>query len=136
MSRIFCLVFLASSLFAESSFWNYTYSYTLKKDQVADIVIKKNYLPTKKSDGILKFRWTLYKGKRLVLLTNYESYPNQFILEKRYKRDTVKIDLLGDNPTISKEAFAIIKFRDFKGDKAYLDVMIRDPEHRMEVRFK
>ena len=58
------------------------------------------------------------------------------MIEKRYRRDTVKVRLLGDYPSVSKEAFAIIRFRDFKNKKATFDVLVRDPEHRIEVRFK
>jgi hypothetical protein len=136
MSRAFLGLFFTLSLFSKSSFWNYSYSYTLKKDQVARVVIKKDYLPTIKKEGILEFRWTLYKGDKLVLLVDYEGFPTQHLIEKRYRRDTVKVKLLGDYPSISKEAFAIIRFRDFKNKKATFDVMVRDPEHRMEVRFK
>jgi len=136
MSRTFFLLFFTVSLFAKNSFFDYTYSYVLQKDQVAKIDIKKDYLPTKKQDGKLEFRWTLYKAGKLVLLVNYEGHPTQYLLEKRYKRNSVKISLVGDYPTVSKEAFAIIRFDSFKNKKANLYVMIRDPQKRMEVRFK
>jgi len=136
MSRILSLLFFAVFVFAQSGYWDYEHSYTLQKDQVARISIKKDYPPTKKDEGILKFRWTLFKADKLVLLTNYEGFPVQHLLEKRYRRDTIKVVLLGDNPTISKEAFAIIKFKDFKNNKASFDVMIRDPQKRLEVRFR
>ena len=80
MSRAFFGLFFAVSLFSESSFWNYSYSYTLKKDQVARIVIKKDYLPTIEKEGILEFRWTLYKADKLVLLVNYEGFPTQHLI--------------------------------------------------------
>ncbi len=119
-----------------SGYFDYSYSYKLKKDQTARIVIKKDYLPTKKSDGILEFRWTLYKAKKLVLLVRYEGIPTQYLLEKRYKRDSIKIDLLGDYSGVANEVFAIVRFKDFKNSKADFDVLIRDPKKRLEVRFK
>ena len=136
MSKILSVFLFSVLFFGESSFWNYSYSYTLKKDQVAKIRIKKDYLPTIKKEGLLQFRWTLFKANKLVLLVDYEGYPTQYLLENRYRRNSVKIKLLGDYPTISKEAFAIIRFKDFKDKKASFDVLIRDPEHRLEVRFK
>jgi len=136
MSRFLSIFFITSILIAESSFWNYSYSYLLKKDQVARIVIKKDYLPSIKEEGILKFRWTLYKANKLVLLVNYEGNPTQYLIEDKYRRNTIKIKLLGDYLSVSKEAFAIIRFNDFKNKKASFDVLVRDPEHRLEVRFK
>ncbi len=135
MNRVFLLLF-PILLWSESSFWSYTYSYTLKKDEVVNISIKKDYLPTKKSDGKLKFRWTLYSGKKLVLLVDYEGFKKQYLLESRYKRNTVKINLIGDFQGIKNQAFALIIFKKFKNKKATLDVNIRDPKSRMEVRFK
>jgi len=136
MSKFLSIFVLASMLFGVSSFWSYSYSYTLKKDQIATVRIKKDYLPTIKKEGLLEFRWTLFKDNKLVLHVSYEGFPTQYLLENRYRRNSVKIKLLGDYPTISKEAFAIIRFKDFKNNKAYFDVLIRDPEQRMEVRFK
>ncbi len=135
MNRVFLLL-LPFFLYAKSSFWNYTYTYSLKKDEVVNIDIKKDYLPRKKSDGKLKLRWTLFSAKRLVLLVDYEGFKNQYILEKRYKRNAVKINLIGDFVGIKNQAFALVVFRDFKNKKATLDVKIRDPKHRLEVRFK
>ena len=55
----------------------------------------------------------MYKANKLVLLVNYEAYSIHLI-EKRYRRDMVKVSLLGDYPSsVSKEAFAIIGLRDF-----------------------
>ena len=135
MNRLFLLL-LPLILFGSNSFWNYTYSYETKKDEVVKISIKKDYLPTKKSDGILKFRWTLYSGKRLVLLVDYEGFKYHYLLEKNYKRNIVTINLIGDFPSIKERAFALIKFRDFKNNRAFFDVKIRDPQKRLEVRFK
>ncbi len=135
MNRVFLLL-LPFLLYAKSSFWNYTYTYMIKKDEVVNIDIKKDYLPTKKSDGKLKLRWTLYSGEKLVLLADYEGFKNQYLLEKKYKRNAVKINLIGDFEGIKNQAFALVIFRDFKNKKATLDVKIRDPKHRLEVRFK
>ena len=135
MNKLFLLL-LPFVLFCSDSFWNYTYTYETKKDEVVKISIKKDYLPTKQSDGILKFHWTLYSGKRLVLLVDYEGFKYHYLLEKNYKRNIVTINLIGDFSSIKNKAFALIKFRDFKNKKALFDVKIRDPQKRLEVRFK
>jgi len=138
MSKIFLLIFLLGTfLFSKSSFWSYTYSYSLKKDKLVKVEIKKDYLPTKNSDGILEFRWTLYSAKKLVLLVSYEGFKTQYVLEKQYKRDAISINLIGDYKSIRSKAFAVIKFSDFDDKKkiANLEVMIRDSDKRMEVRF-
>ena len=134
MSKLILFSFLLiNNLFAKI---DYSYSYTLKKDEVAKIEIKKDYLPTKKDDGILKFRWTLYHAKRLVLLVEYEGYKYQYLLQKLYNRDRILINLIGDFPEIKNRAYAIIVFRDFKDNKAVFDIFIKDPQKRLEVRFK
>ena len=61
MNKIF-LIFLLFNSFLYSKI-DYQYGYILKKDEIAKVEIKKDYLPTKKDEGILKFRWTLYKAK-------------------------------------------------------------------------
>ena len=134
MSKVSIFILLLSCfLYAKI---DYSYSYTLKKDEIAKIEIKKDYLPTKKSEGILKFRWTLYKADRLVLLVDYEGFKYQYILQKLYQRDRVKINLLRDFPEIKNQAYAIIAFKDFKNNKATLEVFIKDSQKRLEVRFK
>ena len=135
MNKLFLLL-IPFLIYSESSFWNYTYTYTTKKDEVVNIYIKKDYLPTKKSDGKLKFRWTLYTAKKLVLLVDYEGFKYQYLLQKTYKRNAVKINLIGDFNGVKNQAFALIVFKDFKNNKATFDVLIRDPKNRLEVRFK
>jgi len=137
MSKIFFLLLFSTIAFSESSFWSYNHSYSLKKDKLVRVEIKKDYLPTKKSDGILEFRWTLYKAKKLVLLVSYEGFKTQYLLEKKHKRDVVSINLIGDYKSVGSRSFAIIKFSDFDDKKkvANLEVMIRDENKRMEVRF-
>lgn len=138
MSKIFLLIFTLVTLsFSLSSFWSYNHSYSLKKDKLVEIEIKKDYLPTKKTDGKLEFRWTLYKAKKLVLLVSYEGFKTQYILEKLHKRDIVNINLIGDYESVRTKAFAMIKFIDFDEKKklANIEIKIRDVNKRMEVRF-
>jgi len=124
-----CLIILKASS-------NNEHLYILKKDQIATIKIKKNYPPTIKKEGVLKFRWTLYKANKLVLLVDYEGFKNQYLLEKRYGLDRVKIRLISDFYPIKNETYAIIIFKDFKNKRAYLRVFIKDPKKRLKVRFK
>jgi len=92
MSKILLLSFL---LFCDFSYakkqklWDFQYTFNLKKDKIATIIINKNTKDKKaKSRYILNFRWTLYANKNLILLANYMHYPLQ---------DRVQIKLLGDD---------------------------------------
>jgi len=136
MSKIFFVLIFTITLFG-SGFWDYTYTYNTKKDELIKIKIKKDYLPTKKTEGKLVLRWTLYSGEKLVLLANYEGNKTQYLLEKSYKRDSVKIDLLDDYKNKMKKAFAIVKFIDFdtKKNVVKLEVKIHDPNKRLKVDF-
>ncbi|MCF6173152.1 MAG: hypothetical protein L3J44_05135, partial [Campylobacteraceae bacterium] len=92
MSRIFFLIFL---LFCDLSYakkqklWDFQYSFNLKKDKIATIFVnKKSKDKSKNSKNILKFRWTLYANKNLILLAKYLNYPHQYVLQKKRLLDS------------------------------------------------
>jgi hypothetical protein len=140
MSKIVATLFFATFLLfgAESDKFDYTHTFSLKKDEVAKIsVIKKDYKTSPRKESEVSFRWTLFHNHLLVLLVSYEGFTTQYVLEKRYKRDSVSIWLMGDYERVGERVFLALKFSDFKDDKkiAILDVMIYNPKKRVEVRF-
>jgi len=137
MSKIwlFLLIFFSLAT-AKLIDFDYTHSFNLKKDEIAKIqIIKKDYTTQPKPDGELEFRWTLYHNDLMILLVNYEGFATQYTLKKEYKRDTVRIYLLGDYENIADRVFLILKFSEYKKGTATIEAMIRDPRKRIEVKF-
>jgi len=141
MSKILLLSFL---LFCDFSYakkqklWDFQYTFNLKKDKIATVIINKNTKDKKvKSKYTLNFRWTLYANKNLILLANYMNYPHQYVLTKQRLQDRVQIKLLGDNG-YNTRAYALVVFSDFDKDKniATMDVFIKDQKKRIVVDFK
>ncbi len=140
MSKILATLFFSTALLfgAKGGKFDYTHTFSLKKDEVAKIsVIKKDYKTSPRKESEVSFRWTLFHNHLLVILVSYEGFTTQYVLEKRYKRDSVSIWLMGDYERVGERVFLALKFSDFKVDKkiAILDVMILDRKKRVEVRF-
>lgn len=140
MSKILATLFFSTALLfgAKVDKFDYTHTFSLKKDEVAKIsVIKKDYKTSPRKESEVSFRWTLFHNHLLILLVSYEGFTTQYVLEKRYKRDSVSIWLMGDYERVGERVFLALKFSDFKADKkiATLDAMILDRKKRVEVRF-
>ena len=124
---------LSLSLFCMD--WDYTHIFNLKKDEKARVKIFKN--DRAKLSGELEFRWTLFVNEGLVLLVKYEGFPTQYVLYRRYQRDSVKI-LIDKKPQKEwLESYLLIKFQDFnlKRDIAVLKVFIKDPQKSINASF-
>jgi hypothetical protein len=137
MSRtVFFSLLIVFFAVGELKAFDYSEQFTLKKDQIAKVeVIKRDYETHKMA--LLKFRWTLYHNDRLVLLVNYDGFPTQHVLKKEYKKDSIRLNLLGDYVNIANRVYLILKFSNFDSSKklANFDVMIKDPKKRVEVKF-
>ncbi len=139
MSRIlFTLFALVTLLAARAENFDFRHLFSLKKDQVVEIEIKKDYPKTFPKEGLLRFRWTLYHNRHLVLLVAYEGFKTQYILEPRYGRKTVKLYLTGDYPRIDKRPFVLLSFNayDAKLKRVKLLAEFSDPEQRLEIKIR
>ena len=130
MSRFLPLFLLATQLFAFK--YEYKHTFILKKDEVATINIVKKEGKDKQS---IYFRWTLFANDRLVLLLNYDSFPRQYILQKRYKRDRVRIYLRDDYKNIYDRSYLVLKFREFDKKSAKIEADISDKEKVLDIKF-
>ena len=114
--------------------WDYSHDFVLKKDEVSSIEVIKREDSSKR---VMTLRWTLYQNNRLVLLINYDGFPTQHILQKEYKRNSIKITLRDDYTLASKRCYMIIGFHDF--DEAKKTVLLRasitDPKKVIEIKF-
>ncbi len=142
MSKIlFLILFLLSdtSFAKQRSNWDFQYSFNLKKDKIATVFINRNKKNKEgKSLYVLKFRWTLYANKNLILLLNYMGYPHQYVLKKTDLMQSVRIKLLADGNDYNGRIYAVIVFSDFdkRKNRAILDVYIKDETKKIRVDFK
>ena len=128
------LLIVLLPLFAYAFSWDYSHDFVVKKDEVAVVsVIKRE----DRSKRLLTLRWTLFQNERLVLLVKYDGFPTQYILQKKYKRNSIKIGLRDDYHDGFKRAIMIVTFKDFNSDKkmAVLQASIYDPQKRFEFEF-
>jgi len=132
MIKLFSLLLLP--LLLSSFSWDYSHDFVLKKDKVARVEVVKREDSSKR---VLTMRWTLFQNDRLVLLLKYDGFPTQYILQKKYKRNSIKIALRDDYHDGFKQAIMIVTFKDFDTDKkmAHLRVSIMDPKKRIEIHF-
>ncbi len=132
MKKLFLTLFLP--LFLVAYKWDYTHDFILKKDEVAVIKVRKK---ADSSSRILQLRWTLYTNERLVLLVNYDGFPRQYILQKEYKRNSIRITLRDDYSLRAKRSYLILTFKDFSDNNrtALIKAFVADPNKKIEIGF-
>ncbi len=132
MNKLFLSLLLIVSLSAFE--WDYQHEFLLGKDEFATVEVIKREDQSKR---VLQFRWTLYQNDRLVVLVNYDGFPTQYVLQKKYKRNSIKIPLRDDYLIGSHRSYMILNFSAFNDAKksALLKTFIVDPKKRIEIKF-
>ena len=125
MSKIF--LFLPILLFSISP--NYWFIYDV-------IYLKKDYpvlyrISYNQQTYILKFRWTLYKNKGIVMLYNYKNHPYQNILYQNFQLNGFKKFITFRNSPTSP--YFMIYFRDFNENIAKFEFLIYNPKQNIEL---
>ena len=137
MSKLFAgLLLFGAVLGANEANFGFVHRFVLKKDQIAEVIVKKDYPKSFAREGILQFRWTLFQNSRLILLADYEGFRYQYTLMQRYGRDSVKIYLTGDYKRIDYRPFVLLTFEKFDMSKkrATLLAQFSDPRKRLEIK--
>ncbi|MCV3377138.1 exporting protein [Campylobacter sp. IFREMER_LSEM_CL2194] len=115
-------------------FFDYTYKFTLSKDEKASVKIKEIDYP----DEIyyFDFSWTLFDQTNIIVHSKYKKYPRQFVMSLRRNLNWVDQALVPDykNPHIDR-ARLILEFSDFKKGEAIFTVYIEDRDKKLEVEF-
>ncbi|EAJ5709334.1 exporting protein [Campylobacter lari] len=115
-------------------FFDYTYKFTLSKDEKASVKIKEIDYP----DEIyyFDFSWTLFDQTNIIVHSKYKKYPRQFVMSLRRNLNWVDQTLVPDykNPHIDR-ARLILEFSDFKKGEAIFTVYIEDKDKKLEVEF-
>ncbi|HEC1773271.1 TPA: exporting protein [Campylobacter lari] len=134
MLRLFLSLFLILNFLKAEVFFDYTYKFTLSKDEKASVKIKEIDYP----DEIyyFDFSWTLFDQTNIIVHSKYKKYPRQFVMSLRRNLNWVDQTLVPDykNPHIDR-ARLILEFSDFKKGEAIFTVYIEDRDKRLEVEF-
>ncbi|MCR8677316.1 exporting protein [Campylobacter sp. CNRCH_2013_0855] len=134
MLRLFLSLFLILNFLRAEVFFDYTYKFTLNKDEKASVKIKEIDYP----DEIyyFDFSWTLFDQTNIIVHSRYKKYPRQFVMSLRRNLNWVDQTLVPDykNPHIDR-ARLILEFSDFKKGEAIFTVYIEDRDKRLEVEF-
>lgn len=135
MKKIFIIfsILLVCNLNAVPTF-DYTYKFTLKKDERASVEIKELGYEDKVQN--FDFYWTLFDNTNMVVHSKFRKYPRQFVMSLRRNLDWVTQTLIPDytNPHIDR-ARLILEFSGYKKGEATFTVYIEDKESRFEVKF-
>lgn len=139
MSKIFIsLIFFVSIVNGASVFnWTFSHKYTLKKDEIATIVISTTESKGKDKDKLF-FRWTLIVEDRVTVLMNQFSYPHQYVLYDKRSLDTLKVSLLPDDGNrfdSQTYMFLVLNKIDHKKQEVDFDVFVKDKESRILIDF-
>ncbi len=137
MSRvIFGILGFVVLLYGGRADIGFTHTFLLKKDQVAEVVIVKDEKKSFEQEGILKFRWTLFHNKRLVLLVDHEGFKRQHILQTAYGLNSIRVYVNADYKNSARRDFLVIRFISFddKSKKVKLDMEYVDLSKRFEIR--
>ncbi|XMD83817.1 hypothetical protein UPTC5098_00895 [Campylobacter lari] len=132
--RLFLSLFLMFNFLKAEVFFDYTYKFTLSKDEKASVKIKEIDYP----DEIyyFDFSWTLFDQTNIIVHSRYKKYPRQFVMSLRRNLNWVDQTLVPDykNPHIDR-ARLILEFSDFKKGEAIFTIYIEDRDKRLEVEF-
>ncbi|EAK9993318.1 exporting protein [Campylobacter lari] len=115
-------------------FFDYTYKFTLSKDEKASVKIKEIDYPGE--IYYFDFSWTLFDQTNIIVHSRYKKYPRQFVMSLRRNLNWVDQTLVPDykNPHIDR-ARLILEFSDFKKGEAIFTIYIEDRDKRLEVEF-
>ncbi|OCX42889.1 exporting protein [Campylobacter ornithocola] len=134
MLRFILFLFLTFCFSKAEVFFDYTYKFTLSKDEKASVKIKEIDYP----DEIyyFDFSWTLFDQTNIIVHSRYKRYPRQFVMSLRRNLNWVDQTLVPDykNPHIDR-ARLILEFSDFKKNEAIFTIYIEDRDKRLEVEF-
>lgn len=134
MNKILALIFLAFSLIGAPLNFEYTKKFELKKDEKAYIIFTDS---NSKKREVYEFRWTLFDGLNLVLLTKFRQYPKQPILSQRRGLELFKEQILGFTKEENQDSVILyLEFADFKDGVSVLNAYISDKNGRVEVEFE
>lgn len=107
VSILMIMMLLSGNL--DAQMYRFKHKIELKKNQTGKILVK--YASFK---HLLKLRWTLYKGHRLVLFVTYKKYANQYLLrDDNYNQNGIRFNLTNVAIGYNILPYIILQFKKF-----------------------
>ncbi|QWU80279.1 hypothetical protein CNZW441b_0969 [Campylobacter novaezeelandiae] len=130
----FLLVFGIQDLKASLPVFQYTYKFTLKKDERASVEIQELGYDDKVQN--FDFYWTLFDNTNIIVHSKFRKFPRQFTMSLRRNLNWVTQTLIPDytNPHIDR-ARLILEFNSYNKGEATFIVYIEDKDLRLAVKF-
>lgn len=118
--------------------WNSQHIFHLKKDEWGRVIFYERGKDRKKFTYEFRFRWTLYDGKKVILLSNYRDFPKQHTLYFKFHLNTIKQILLSDlKKNTQKKTFLMLNMDSFNQKEKNISflVFIKDIDERLEIKY-
>lgn len=138
MSKVllgFCIFF--SPLFGDIS-WEGEHIFHLKKDEIGTIYFYEMGKNRQKYTYVYNFRWTLYDGKKVILLSNYRKFPKQHTLYFERSLNTLRQTLLNNlNAYDDKKTYLLLQMDELnkKTKEITFMIFVKDANQRFEIKY-
>ncbi len=124
--------FLFFQTMADAQMYKIRYKITLRKNKTEKILVKYNSM-----SKLLKFRWTLYSGKRIALFKSYNEEVSQFILKLNRNQNAIKFYLTSRAVNYNILPYIILQFKKFNyvAHKAVFWLYLFDNQNIIALKF-
>jgi hypothetical protein len=108
---------------ANKKYWDIVYDVSLKKDEIQRFIVRD---PVR--EKIFYFYWTLFINDGLVVNSNYDKYPKQHVLYKKFKLDAFRVKLMRKANYKREGSYIRVEFQyfDIYDKKALFRIYVRN----------
>lgn len=138
MSKIFLALFLFFMPLFGAVTWNSQHIFHLKKDEWGRVIFYERGKDRERFTYEFRFRWTLYDGKKVILLSNYRDFPKQHTLYFKFHLNTMRQILLNDlKRNTQKKTFLMLNMDSYdeKLKEVSFLIFIKDTKERLEIKY-
>lgn len=134
MKFCFLTVLSFTFIFAANPSFEYSYEFSLKKNERASVEITELAFSDQKQN--FDFYWTLFDTNKIIVHTKFRKYPRQFTLALNRHMNWATQTLIPDytNAHIDR-ARLILEFSAFSKGEAKFKIYIEDKQARLMVNF-
>lgn len=130
------LIFVLPAFSAIS--WDSQHVFHLSKDEWGRVVFHEKGKNPKRFTYEFRFRWTLYDGKKVILLSNYRDFPKQHVLYFESKLNSMRQILLSDvSKNTQKKTYLLLSMDEFdkKNSEITFLIFIKDNDKRFDIKY-
>lgn len=101
-----------------AGYWAQSGLASLKKDELYALIVESGEMKKE-----VRFRWTLYKNRGLVMHLGYDRFVHQFVLYRDYRQDSFKLDLMSKEEAGLKETpYLMLVFKGYSRASEIADI--------------